>query len=48
VGEFHPDDPAILSFATLQHLMIPERAALRALALFNVIVCAEEAYVRDD
>lgn len=42
VGELHPDDLPILGLSTLQHSMIPERAALRALQSLDMIVGAED------
>lgn len=44
VGELRPDDLPILSLSTLQHSMIPERAALRALASLDMIVSVEDNY----
>jgi len=44
VGELRPDDLPILSLYTLQHSMIPERAALWALASLDMIVSVEDNY----
>jgi hypothetical protein len=48
VGVLHPDDPPILSLCTLQHSMIPERAALRAMESLDMIVGAEDNHGLDD